>query len=83
MALARLSNAAGARAVAADPDPFQCFATLPTTAPAAQTVAELTRCVEELGFKDWLVNDRTLDRGIDHSDFFPLFAAVGEAGSLA
>lgn len=76
--LARSSNDAGARAVAAHSDRFQCFATLPTTAPAAQSVAELKRCVEELGFKGWLVNGRSLDRSLDHPDFFPLFEAAAE-----
>lgn len=78
VALARLSNDAGARAMAAHPDRFQCFATLPTTAPAAQSVAELKRCVEELGCKGWLVNGRTLDRSLDHPDFFPLLAAAAK-----
>jgi predicted TIM-barrel fold metal-dependent hydrolase len=78
IALARSSNDAGARAVAAHPDRFQCFATLPTTAPAAQSVAELKRCVEELGFKGWLVNGRSLERSLDHPDFFPVFAAAAK-----
>jgi len=75
---ARLSNDVGARAVAAHPDRFQCFATLPTTAPPVQSVAELKRCVEELGFKGWLVNGRTLDRNLDHPDFFPIFEAAAK-----
>ena len=78
VSLARLSNDAGARAVAAHPDRFQCFATLPTTAPAAQAVAELKRGVEELGCKGWLVNGRSLDRSLDHPDFFPLLAAAAQ-----
>ncbi len=75
---ARLSNEAGARAIAAHPDRFQCFAALPTPAPAAQSVAELKRCVEELGFKGWLVNGRSLDRHLDHPDFFPILEAAAK-----
>ncbi|MBI5770983.1 MAG: amidohydrolase [Verrucomicrobia bacterium] len=78
ISFARMSNDAGARAVAAHPDRFQCFAALPMTAPAAQSVAELKRCVEELGFKGWLVNGRSLDRQLDHPDFFPIFEAAAK-----
>ncbi len=76
--LARASNDAGARAVAAHPKRFQLFATLPTTAPAAESVAELKRSVEELGCKGWLVNGRSLDRHLDHPDFVPIFEAAAK-----
>lgn len=78
IALARLSNDAGARATTAHPDRFQCFATLPTTAAPSQAVAELKRCIEELGFKGWLVNGRSLNRHLDHPDFFPIFEAAAK-----
>jgi len=78
IAFARASNAAAAAAIAANPTRFQAFATLPTPASAADSVAELKHCVQDLGFKGALVNGRTLGRNLDHPDFLPIFAAAAE-----
>ncbi|MDP6172928.1 MAG: amidohydrolase family protein, partial [Rhodospirillales bacterium] len=52
---ARTANDALAEGVARHPDRFAGFATLPLQDPGA-AIAELTRCVKELGFKGAMVN---------------------------
>ena len=70
--MARQSNDLAARAVAAHPDRFEAFATLPTSDPA-EAAKELERCVEQLGFKGALLAPRTLHRPLDDAEFAPLF----------
>lgn len=78
--LARASNDAAAAAVAANPDRLQAFANLPTPASAESCVAELKRCVQQLGFKGVFLNGRTLSRNVDHPDFLPIYEAAAALG---
>ena len=73
--LARRSNDLAARAVAAHPDRFQAFATLPTPDPN-QAVRELERCVSELGMKGAMLTGRTGDIPLDAPRFLPVFEAA-------
>jgi predicted TIM-barrel fold metal-dependent hydrolase len=59
--LARDANDQLASAIAAHPERFAGFATLPTPNPEAAAV-ELGRAVQKLGFKGVMVNGRTGDR---------------------
>ncbi|MFC4049953.1 amidohydrolase family protein [Actinomadura syzygii] len=74
---ARFANDFLAEAVAAHPDRFKGFAALPLQDPAA-AVAELRRCVEELGFVGALVNDHTHGRYLDHPSYDDVWAALEE-----
>lgn len=69
--LAREANDYLAEAIAAHPDRFAGFATLPATDPVA-AAAELERAVNELGFKGALINGRVQDRFLDAPQFWPL-----------
>ncbi len=73
--LARLSNDLAARAVAAHPDRFQAFATLPTPDPQ-EAVDELERCVNQLGMKGAMLTGRTRDVSLDAPRFLPIFEAA-------
>ena len=77
--LARQANDRLAAAVRAHPDRFSGFATLPTPDPAA-AVAELRRCVQELGFCGAMLHGRTGERYLDHPDFRPLLAEAAALG---
>jgi hypothetical protein len=66
--LARDANDRLAEAVAAHPDRFAGFATLPTPAPEA-AADELERSVRELGFKGAMVNGHTGGRFLDDPAF--------------
>ncbi len=77
--LARAANDVLAGAVSRYPNRLLGFATLPTPDPQA-SVAELTRCVQELGFKGAMLNGRTRDKYLDHEDFFPIFEAAARLG---
>lgn len=59
--------------IAAKPDRFAGFATLPTPAPEA-AADELERCVTELGFKGAMVHGLTEGEFIDKPRFWPIFA---------
>jgi uncharacterized protein len=69
--LARDANDQVALAVAAHPDRFAGFATLPTSDPEA-AAAELERAVHELDFKGAMINGRTQDRFLDDPRFNPV-----------
>jgi uncharacterized protein len=79
IALARAANDRLAEAVRAHPDRFAGFATLPTQAPEA-AADELTRAVEQLGFKGAMVNGHSSGRFLDDPAYDVLlerFAALG------
>jgi predicted TIM-barrel fold metal-dependent hydrolase len=65
--LARDLNTRLQQDVAAHPDRFAAFATLPTGNPEA-AAAELERAVAELGFAGALINGTTHGRFLDHPD---------------
>jgi hypothetical protein len=71
VALAEQANDYLAGAVAAHPDRFAAFATLPTPAPDA-AADELERAVIELGFKGALINGHTQGRFLDDRFFWPI-----------
>ncbi len=64
-----------AAAVAANPDRFRAFASLPMTDPAA-AVDELTRSVEELGFVGAMIHGQTHGIFLDHPSVRPILAAA-------
>jgi predicted TIM-barrel fold metal-dependent hydrolase len=66
-----------AEAVAAHPDRFAGFATLPTPDPAA-AAKELDRAVNSLGFVGAMVNGHVGGRYLDDQSFWPIFE-VAEA----
>jgi uncharacterized protein len=70
--LAREANDVLAAAVAAHPDRFAGFATLPTPDPAS-AARELDRAVRELGFKGAIVHGHTNGRFLDDQEFWPIF----------
>jgi predicted TIM-barrel fold metal-dependent hydrolase len=73
--LARDANDQVAAAVAAHPDRFAGFATLPT-ADAEAAAAELERAVQKLGFKGAMINGRTQNRFLDDPQFRPILEAA-------
>ncbi len=82
---ARTANDALAEGVARHPDRFAGFATLPLQDPGA-AIAELTRCVKELGFKGAMVNGYS-QREVEDSalyydlpEYRPFWAAIAELG---
>jgi uncharacterized protein len=77
--LARESNDQLARAVAAHPDRFAAFATLPTPDPGA-AADELERAVSELGMKGAMVNGHTSGRFLDDPAFDVLLARFERLG---
>ena len=77
--LARDANDWLAEAIAAHPDRFAGFATLPTPDPEA-AASELERAVRVLGFKGALVNGTTGGRFLDDPLFLPV---LERAASLA
>ncbi|WP_426517476.1 amidohydrolase family protein [Diaminobutyricibacter sp. McL0618] len=64
-----------AQTVSTYPDRFRAFAALPMTDPAA-AVAELTRCVEELGFLGAMIHGQTRGVFLDHPSVRPILAAA-------
>jgi uncharacterized protein len=79
IALARAANDRLAEAVREHPERFAGFATLPTQAPDA-AAEELTRAVEQLGFKGAMVNGHASGRFLDEPSYDVLlerFAALG------
>lgn len=77
--LAREANDALAQAVAAHPDRFAGFATLPTPDPRA-AAAELERAVTALGFKGAMINGHTRSRFLDDQAFWPILEAAEGLG---
>lgn len=75
--LARLSNDMAAKAVAANPDRLQAFATLPTPDPREAT-RELERCVGDLGMKGAMLTGRTRDQPLDAPEFLPIFETAAK-----
>jgi predicted TIM-barrel fold metal-dependent hydrolase len=73
--LARRTNDLIAATIARHPDRFDGFATIPTTAPR-EAVKELERAVCGLGLKGGMLFGRTMEKNLDHSDFWPLFEAA-------
>ncbi len=70
--LAVAANDHVARAVAAHPDRFAAFATLPMADPAA-AARELERTVTALGFRGAMINGHTQGRWLDDPSFRPIF----------
>ncbi|GII82289.1 amidohydrolase [Sphaerisporangium siamense] len=68
-----------AEAVARHPSRFRGFAALPLQDPAA-AVAELERCVRDLGFVGALVNDHTQGRYLDDPAYEQVWSALEELG---
>lgn len=79
VALARQLNDAGAAAVAAHPDRFRAFASLPMQDPDA-AAGEARRAVEELGFVGVIVNGHTAGHFLDEPRFEPVLAAIEALG---
>jgi predicted TIM-barrel fold metal-dependent hydrolase len=77
--LAREANDALAQAVAAHPDRFAGFATLPTPDPRA-AASELERAVTTLGFKGALINGHTHGRFLDDRAFWPILETAEGLG---
>lgn len=73
--LARAANDVLAEAVAAHPDRFAGFATLPTPDPDA-AATELERCVHTLKFKGALIHGHTKGRFLDAPEFRPILEAA-------
>ena len=71
VAVARRTNDLIAATVAARPDRFQGFATLPTPSPQ-DAARELERAVRDLGLKGAMVFGRTREKNLDHPDFQPI-----------
>ena len=69
--LAREANDQLAAAVAAHPDRFAGFATLPMTDPEA-AADELERAVRSLGFRGAMINGTTHGRFLDDPSFLPI-----------
>jgi predicted TIM-barrel fold metal-dependent hydrolase len=61
------------------PTRFAGFATLPTADPKA-SVAELERCVRELGFKGAMVHGHQQGEFLDAKKYWPIFAKAEELG---
>ena len=68
-----------AGAVEAHPDRFRAFAALPM-ADTAASVAELTRCVEELGFLGAMIHGQTNGVFLDDLSVRPILAAAARLG---
>ena len=59
------------------PDRLYGYATLPVDDPVA-AVDELSRCINELGFKGWMVNGPFRGEFMDSERFFPIFEKAVE-----
>jgi uncharacterized protein len=77
--LAREANDYLADAVAAHPDRFAAFATLPTAAPGA-AADELERATGQLGFKGALINGHVQGKFLDAPEFWPIFERAERLG---
>jgi 2,3-dihydroxybenzoate decarboxylase len=74
---ARYANDYLSEVVTRHPDRFRGFAALPLQ-DSARAVAELSRCVTELGFVGAFVNDHTGGRYLDAPEYDELWAALEE-----
>ncbi len=79
IALARDTNDFLAGVIAAHPDRFAGFATVPTAAPE-QAVGELERAIRELRFKGLLVNGHQQGKYLDDQRFEPILATAESLG---
>jgi aminocarboxymuconate-semialdehyde decarboxylase len=79
--LARWQNDVLAEMVAEDPEHFRALGTVPLQDPAS-AVAELRRCVDELGFLGVEIGTTVGGRELDDPAFHPFFAAAEAAGAL-
>ncbi len=77
--LATQANDAAAAAIAAYPDRFRGFATLPMREPAA-AARELERTVRDLGFVGALINGHVNGRFLDDKFFWPVFETAEALG---
>jgi predicted TIM-barrel fold metal-dependent hydrolase len=77
--LVRSANDTLAAAVRRHPDRFAAFAALPTTVPDA-AVAELERCVGDLGFVGTMIMGRTEGEFLSAERFDPILATVARLG---
>ncbi|MFJ8023546.1 amidohydrolase family protein [Streptomyces sp. NPDC096311] len=77
--LAAEANDRVAQAVAAHPDRFAGFATLPMSDPRA-AAGELERAVDELGFVGALINGNIGGRYLDDESFWPVFERAEALG---
>lgn len=75
VALAREANDRLAEVIAAHPDRFSGFATLPTPDPGA-AARELERAVTALGLKGAMIHGTTDGRFLDDATFWPIFAVA-------
>ena len=72
ISLARRTNDLIAATISSYPDQFDGFATIPTTAPR-EAVRELERSIRDLGLKGGMLFGQTMDKNLDHIDFWPIF----------
>jgi predicted TIM-barrel fold metal-dependent hydrolase len=77
--LAAEANDVAAEAIAAHPDRFAGFATLPTPDPGA-AAKELERAVGSLGFVGTMVNGHVNGRYLEDQFFWPIFEAAEALG---
>jgi predicted TIM-barrel fold metal-dependent hydrolase len=78
-AVAKATNDTLAAAVAAHPDRFAGYAALyPKDVDGA--VAELERCVKDLGFKGWKTHSNFGDSFLDEKRYWPILAKAEELG---
>jgi hypothetical protein len=77
ISLARRTNDLIAATIARHPDRFDGFATIPTTAPK-EAVRELERSVRDSGLKGGMLFGRTMEKNLDHSDFWPIFEIASD-----
>lgn len=75
--LARAANDVVAHTMAACPQRFQGFATLPVSAPF-EAAREFRRAVCDLGLDGAMVFGRCGDRNVDHPEFFPILEVAAE-----
>lgn len=75
VAISRSLNDRLATTVAAHPDRFRAFATLPMSAPD-EAVIELRRAVDELGFVGAMIHGQTRGVFLDHPSVQPLLACA-------
>ena len=73
--LARMANETFAEAARKHPDRFRAFCFVPL-AHVEDAVAELHRCVGELGCRGPILGTNVLGKPLNHPEFLPLFEAV-------
>ncbi len=73
--LCRMANEAFVEAARKHPDRFRVFCFVPL-AQGGDAVAELHRCVGELGCRGLILGTNVLGKPLNHPEFLPLFEAV-------